>query len=72
MLDSPARILAGSGTALALGLAMVAMPQAATASTVAASQTYQNVATGFCVDSNANRNLYTNPCGSGNNYQHWR
>ncbi|GAA1708015.1 hypothetical protein GCM10009765_66920 [Fodinicola feengrottensis] len=34
-------------------------------------QTFQDYATGFCLDSNASKSAYTNPCGSTNTYQHW-
>lgn len=32
----------------------------------------RSLATGRCLDSNANRYVYTNPCNSGNVYQQWR
>ena len=55
----------------ALATPAAAAPARPATSAVAASETYADVATGFCLDSNASRNVYTNPCGSGNNYQHW-
>ena len=36
----------------------------------AASKTYVNVSTGFCLDSNGDGAVYTLGCNSGN-YQHW-
>ena len=35
-----------------------------------AAQTYQNLATGYCLDSNANQDVYTHDCNSGS-YQNW-
>jgi hypothetical protein len=61
------RLLAGF---LAIPLALVGVvltPNAA----LAASYMYKNVSTGFCLDSNAAKAVYTNACGAGNNYQHW-
>ncbi|KAM3096907.1 hypothetical protein ACKFKG_09475 [Phormidesmis sp. 146-35] len=37
-----------------------------------ATKTYKNVSTGFCLDSNTNRRVYTNACGPNNNFQKWR
>jgi alkylated DNA nucleotide flippase Atl1 len=34
-------------------------------------ETYKNVATGFCLDSNSARQVYTQPCNNGS-YQKWR
>jgi Ricin-type beta-trefoil lectin domain len=66
MRRSPTRRLAGY-LSMPAALALVTL----TATPALAAETYQNVSTGFCLDSNTARQVYTNPCGAGNNFQHW-
>ena len=54
------------------GSAVVASVLAIAVTSVAATvETYKNLATGFCLDSNTARNVYTNPCGRDNSFQKW-
>jgi len=55
------------------GSAVVASVLAVAMTSVAANnvETYKNLATGFCLDSNAARQVYTHGCNKGS-YQKWR
>jgi hypothetical protein len=60
---------AGIG-ALAVAVLAICAPGTAAADTRAAQPAVKNVATGFCLDSNANRQVYTLGC-NGGGYQQW-
>jgi serine/threonine-protein kinase len=61
--------VAGTG-ALAVALLAICVRASAAADARAAQPTVKNVATGFCLDSNANRQVYTLGC-NGGSYQEW-
>ncbi|GGK03598.1 hypothetical protein GCM10010123_36910 [Pilimelia anulata] len=68
MTSTTARLLsAGAAAALAITGIAVGSPASAAAPSV---QTFKNVATGFCLDSNAAKQAYTHGC-NGGNYQKW-
>lgn len=52
---------------------MAAVVMLGMASPASAATTYhvRNALTGDCLDSNNNKNAYTNPCGDGNGFQRW-
>jgi hypothetical protein len=54
----------------AVALLAICVPASAAADTRAAQPTVKNVATGFCLDSNADRQVYTLGC-NGGSYQQW-
>jgi hypothetical protein len=56
--------------ALAVLLLALSVPASAAADTRAAPAVLKNVATGFCLDSNANKQVYTHDC-NGGSYQKW-
>ena len=56
--------------ALAVLLLALSVPASAAANTRAAPAVLKNVATGFCLDSNANKQVYTHDC-NGGSYQKW-
>jgi hypothetical protein len=68
----PVGIRAAIASTGALGATLVALcvPSPAAAQTWAAPPTVKNVATGFCLDSNAGRQVYTLGC-NGGSYQQW-
>ena len=61
--------VAGTG-ALVMTLLAICVPASAAADTRAAQPVVKNVATGFCLDSNAGRQIYTLGC-NGGSYQQW-
>ena len=59
------------GTAALAGLLLaLSVPASAAAKTQPAQAVLKNVSTGFCLDSNANQNVYTHDC-NGGSYQKW-
>ena len=56
-----------AGIVAAAGLMILGMSM----SSQAIAEAYQDVATGFCLDSNANGSVSTQPCNRGN-YQNWK
>lgn len=54
----------------ALMAAVMTLVPASSANAAVVTQDYQNLATGFCLDSNANFNAYTRGC-NGGSYQRW-
>ncbi len=60
------RCFAISGSAVVVSVLAVAVTSVA-----ASPETYKNLATGFCLDSNTARQAYTNPCGRDNSFQKW-
>jgi outer membrane phospholipase A len=63
------RAMAGTA-ALAIALLAFTVPGSAAAETRAAPAVLKDVATGFCLDSNGNRQVYTLSC-NGGSYQKW-
>jgi hypothetical protein len=59
-----------AGAALAVTLLAFGAPASASAETRAPDAVLKNVATGFCLDSNANKQVYTLGC-NGGSYQKW-
>ena len=59
--------MAGAALVTLLGFSM---PASAAAETRAPEAVLTNVATGFCLDSNADKNVYTHDC-NGGSYQKW-
>ena len=55
------------GVVVAAGLMILGMAM----SPLAAAGTYQDVATGFCLDSNVQGSVYAQPCNRGS-YQNWK
>jgi hypothetical protein len=60
-------VVAACATGLALGLA----PAQSHAAEITVTGTYQNKQTGFCLDGNANGDVYTSVCQQTNPYQQW-
>jgi serine/threonine-protein kinase len=60
------RCFAIGGSAAVVSVLAIAMTSVA-----ATVETYKNLATGYCLDSNTARNVYTNPCGRDNSFQKW-
>jgi serine/threonine-protein kinase len=59
-----------AGTAVAVALLALTVPASAAAEARAPEAVLKNVATGFCLDSNANKQAYTHDC-NGGSYQKW-